>query len=105
MANSEEDGRKKRQNQPIEEESPRKPDRRTETVRSARLNFVQPPFRNLNDQLSNLNEEERKNLTTKEYVRRVNIARQDDDAVISSTAYSKMVGGKSTHTDCVMDSR
>ena len=88
-----------------EEESPRKPDNRTETARSARLNFVQPSYRNLNDQLSNLNEEERKNLTIKGNIRRVNIARQDDDAVISSTAYSKMVGGKCTHTDCVMDSR
>ena len=35
----------------------------------------------------------------------MNIAKQnDDEAVISSTAYSKMIGGKCTHTDCVMDS-
>ena len=36
------------------EESPKKPAHRTETIRSARLNFVQPPYRNLNEQLSNL---------------------------------------------------
>ena len=34
--------------------------------------------------------------------RRVNIARQDDDAVIPSTAYSKMIGGRCTHTECVI---
>ena len=50
-----------------EEGSPIKQDRRTENARTARLNFMQPSsaYRNLNDQLSNLNEEERKNLTIK----------------------------------------
>ena len=68
------------------------------------MNFAQPSYRNLNEQLSNLNDEERKNFATKSFASRVNIARQDDDAVIPSTAYSKMVGGKCTHTECVMDS-
>ena len=77
-----------------EGDSPVKQDSRTVHSRTARLNFMQPSsaYRNLNDQLSNLNEEERKNLTIKGNICRVNIARQDDDAVISSTAYSKMVG-------------
>ena len=62
-------------------------------------------YRNLNEQRSSLNEEERKNLTINGRIKRVNIARQnDDEAVISSTAYSKMTGGRCTHTDCVMDS-
>ena len=62
-------------------------------------------MRSLNEQLSNLNDEERKDLRIKGRINRVNIAKQnDDEAVISSTAYSKMVGGKCTHTECVMDS-
>ena len=35
---------------------------------------------------------------------RARIARKDDDSVIQSTAHSKIVGGKCTHTECVMDS-
>ena len=31
-------------------------------------------------------------------------AKQDDDSVIPSTAHSKIVGGRFTHTECVMDS-
>ena len=52
-----------------------------------------------------MDEEERKKLKTSGMAKRVNIARQnDDEAVIDSTAYSKMVGGRYTHMECVMDS-
>ena len=88
-----------------EEESPKQQNQdRPQYSRTARLNFGQPAYRNLNEQLSNMSEEERKNLTIRGSARRVNIAKQDEDAVIPSTAHSEMVGGRCTHTDCVMDS-
>ena len=70
-----------------EEDSPIKQDRRTENARTARLNLMQPSsaYRNLNDQLSNLNEEERKNLTIKGNIRRVNIARRQDRTTMQSS--------------------
>ena len=49
-------------------------------------------------------DEERKGLTIRGKAFRANIAKQDEDAVIPSTAHSKIVGGRCTHTDCVMDS-
>ena len=51
-----------------------------------------------------MTEEERKGLTIRGKALRANIAKQDEDAVIPSTAHSKIVGGRCTHTDCVMDS-
>ena len=49
-------------------------------------------------------EEERKSLTIRGKAFRANIAKQDEDAVIPSTAHSKIVGERCTHMDCVMDS-
>ena len=85
-----------------EEESPIKRDERTQQhkSRSVRLAQYQPlsAVRSLNDQLSNMDDDERKNLKLTGRIKRVNIAKQnDDEAVISSTAYSKMVGGRCTH--------
>ena len=52
-----------------------------------------------------MDDDERRNLKLTGKIRRVNIAKQnDDEAVISSTAYSKMVSGRCTHMECVMDS-
>ena len=92
----------------ISEDSPRKEDPpQRHNSRSVRLNLFQPAsaVRSLNEQLSSLNEEEKKDLKVRGRINRVNIAKQnEDEAIISSTAYSKMIGGKCTHTECVMDS-
>ena len=91
-----------------EEESPVKRDvpaqHKSRPVRLAQYQSSSA-VRSLNDQLSNMDDEERKNLKLTGRIKRVNIAKQDDDeAVISATAYSKMIGGRCTHTECVMDS-
>ena len=51
-----------------------------------------------------MQEDERRNLGSKFTAFRAKLARKDDDSVIQSTAHSKNVGGKCTHTECVMDS-
>ena len=35
---------------------------------------------------------------------RAKIAKNEDSSVVQSTAHSKIVGGKCTHTECIMDS-
>ena len=68
-----------------EDDSPRK-DVQREFSRSARLNLYQPSsssaMRSLNEQLSNLNDEDRKDLRIKGSIKRVNIAKQNDDEAV-----------------------
>ena len=51
-----------------------------------------------------MQEDERRNLGLKFTAFRAKLAKEDDDSVIQSTAHSKIVGGKCTHTECVMES-
>ena len=73
-------------------------------MRAARLNYGQPSYRDLNEQLSNMKEDEKRELAGRWTEYRAKIARNEDTSVVQSTAHSKITGGKCTHTECVMDS-
>ena len=57
----------------------------------------------MNEQLSNLNDEEKKGFSVSYTAYRARVARDDDTSVVRSRAYYKMNGGRGTDTDCVMD--
>ena len=91
-----------------EEDSPRKadpPENRYATARSARLTYGQATYRDLNEELSNLKEEEKKELSGRFKAYSTRIASNEDASVVQSTAHSKITGGKSTDTESVMEQR
>ena len=51
-----------------------------------------------------MKEDEKKELAGRWTAYRAKIARNEDTSVVQSIAHSKIVGGKCTHTECVMDS-
>ena len=73
------------------------------TARSARICYATPSYRDLNEQLSNLSEEERKGFAGSYKAYRARVDRDDDTSVMKSRVYSKMQGGHETDTDSVMD--
>ena len=88
-----------------EEDSPRKQNPQESiqrTARSARISYGPISYRDLNEQLSNLNEEEKKGLAGSYTAYRARVARDDDTSVVKSRVYSKMQGGRGTDTDSVM---
>ena len=91
-----------------EEDSPRKHNPQEDTQRSARSATIcngTPSYRDLNEQLSSLNDEERKGFADSYITYRARVAREDDTPVSYSVSmlYSKMQGGRGTDTDGVMD--
>ena len=105
--NNSDSRRESEEEEASEEESPRKiepVERRYEQVRTARLNYGQPSYMDLNEQLSNMKEDEKKELAGRFTAYRARIARNEDTSVVHSTTHSKITGGKCTHTGCIMDS-
>ena len=86
----------KEEEEASEEESPRKadPPEVGYRTRSARLNYGQTTYRDLNEQLSNLKEEEKKELSGRFKAYSARIARNEDTSVVQSTVHSKITGGK-----------
>ena len=85
-----------------EEESPRKadsPENRYDRERSTRLTYGKATYRDLNEELSNLKEEEKKELSGRFKAYSARIARNEDTSVVQSTAHSKITGGKSADTE------
>ena len=83
-----------------EEDSPIKRSEQPEQARMARLNLGQSR-RDLNDELSNLNEAEKKRITGSFRALR---ASRTDTSVLQTTAHSKIVGGRECSMDSIMDS-
>ena len=63
--------------------------------------YKHPSFADLNDQLSNLKEEEKKEFATSY---RARSAKDSDSSAVKSIAWSKLHDGNSSKTDAVMDS-
>ena len=61
-------------------------------IRTARLNYGQPTYRDLNEQLSNMKEDEKSDLAVRFRAYRAKIAKNEDSSVVPSTAHSKIVG-------------
>ena len=72
-------------------------------ARSVRINYGPRSYRDLNEQLSNLSEEEKQGFTGSYKACRARVARDDDTSVVKSRAYSNMQGGRGTDTDGVTD--
>ena len=51
-----------------------------------------------------MKKDEKKELAERFTAYRARIARNEDTSVVQSIAHSKIVGGKCTHTECVIDS-
>ena len=51
-----------------------------------------------------MKEDEKSDLAVSFRAYRAKIAKNEDSSVVQSRAHSKIVGGKCTHTECVMDS-
>ena len=93
-----------------EEDSPRKHDSQEErqhNARSARIRCGAPCYRDLNEELNNMKDEEkrekRKGFKESYIAYRARVAREDDTPVTKSMVYSRMQGGRGTETDSLMD--
>ena len=93
-----------------EEDSPRKQDSQEErqhNARSARIRYGAPSYRDLNVELNNMKEDEKKEdgkgfkESYKAY--RARVAMEDDTPVTKSMVYSRMQGGRGTETDSLID--
>ena len=63
-----------------------------------------PSFADLNDQLSNLKEEEKKEFATSYTAYRARSAKDSDSCMVKSMAWSTLHGGNSSKMDAVMNS-
>ena len=68
-----------------------------------RVGFKPINFHDLNEQLSNLTEEEKKGFSSSYQAYRARSARDSESSIIKSKAWSKLHGGNNTDTDAVMD--